>query len=192
MESGLGIDAQNVDGVAGACRITLKGPLDAKTVVQFKERIHGLQQKGMKRFILDMSDVKFVNSTGLSYLINLSESLGEGSQAVTLVGVQPKVKIVFDTMSVGDFFRSAPSVAAAIQMLRKEPAPRPAMATATAAAAAPSSAKVAEGKPARPKSTAVVKREHSSTKTGRVAPPTHHEKPPGFFVRIWRKLFGRR
>jgi len=181
MESGLGIDAQNVDGVAGACRITLKGPLDAKTVVQFKERIHGLQQKGMKRFILDMSDVKFVNSTGLSYLINLSESLGEGLQAVTLVGVQPKVKIVFDTMSVGDFFRSAPSVAAAIQMLRKEPAPKPAMATAASAAA-----------PSRPKSTTVVKREHSSAKTGRVAPPTHHEKPPGFIVRIWRKLFGRR
>jgi anti-sigma B factor antagonist len=184
MESGLGIDAQNVDGVAGACRIVLKGPLDAKSVVHFKEAIHRLQQKGQKRFILDMSDVKFVNSTGLSYLINLAESLGEGLQAVTLVGVQPKVKIVFDTMSVGDFFRTAPTIAAAIQMLRKEPAPKPAM---TAAA----SAKATEGKPARPKAAPALKREHSSTKTGRVAPPTHHEKPPGLFVRVWRKLFGR-
>src|SRR5204863_1616301 len=105
---------------------------------------------------------------GLSFLINLSESAGEGLQAVTLVGVQPKVKIVFDTMSVSDFFRTAPSVAAAIQGLRKEPTPKPAMAAAR-----------------------VVKRDHSTTKTGRVSPPTDHKPPPGLFVRIWRRLFRR-
>jgi len=175
MESGLGIDAQAVDGVAGACAVTLKGPLDARTVMSFKADIARLQERGVSRFILDMSDVKFVNSTGLSYLINLSESLGEGRQAVTLVGVQPKVRIVFDTMSVGDFFRTAPSVNAAIQALQKEPKPKPAM--AAAAAASP---------PAR-----VVKRDHSTTKTGRVSPPTDVKPPPGLFTRIWRKLFGR-
>ena len=181
MESGLGIETQDIEGVAGACRIALKGPLDARTVVTFKSDIYTLQQRGVKRFILDMSEVKYVNSTGLSFLINLSESAGEGLQAVTLVGVQPKVKIVFDTMSVSDFFKTAPSVAAAIQGLRKEPAPKPAMASAAAAKPAP----------ARPKPATVVKREHSSTKTGRVSPPTDHRPPPGLFTRIWRKLFGR-
>ena len=179
MESGLGIDAQDVDGVAGACAVTLKGPLDARTVMSFKADIARLQERGMNRFILDMADVKFVNSTGLSYLINLSESLGEGRQAVTLVGVQPKVKIVFDTMSVGDFFRSAPSVNAAIQALQKEPKPKPAMAAAAAAA------------PAHPKPATRIKREPSSAKTGRVSPPTDVKPPPGLFVRLWRKLFGK-
>lgn len=176
MESGLGIEAHDVDGAAGACRIALKGPLDARSVLAFKAEIQRLQERGMKRFVLDMSDVKFVNSTGLSFLINLSESAGEGSQAVTLVGVQPKVKIVFDTMSVGDFFRTAPSVAAAVQALKKEPAPKPAMAAAAAA-------------PARHKTT--VRREPSSAKTGRVSPPTDVKPPPGLIVRLWRKLFGR-
>jgi len=179
MESGLGIDAKTVDGVGGACRVTLKGPLDARTVLGFKSGIAKLQESGMTRFILDMTDVKFVNSTGLSYLINLSESLGEGRQAVTLVGVQPKVKIVFDTMSVGDFFRTAPSLAAAIQALQKEPQPKPAMAAASAAA------------PARPKPTTVIRREPSSAKTGRVSPPTDVKPPPSLIVRLWRKLFGR-
>jgi len=181
MESGLGIETHDVDGVAGACRIVLKGPLDARTVVGFKSDIYGLQQRGIQRFILDMTEVKYVNSTGLSFLINLSESAGEGLQAVTLVGVQPKVKIVFDTMSVSDFFKTAPSVAAAIQGLRQSPAPKPAMA---AAAAAPA-------RPQRPAPAPVVKREHSSTKTGRVSPPTDHKPPPGFFTRLWRRLFGR-
>ena len=168
MESGLGIDARDVAGIAGACTVTLKGPLDARTVMSFKADVAKLQERGVSRFILDMSDVKFVNSTGLSYLINLSESQGEGGQAVTLVGVQPKVKIVFDTMSVADFFRTAPSVNAAIQALQKEPKPKPAPPTAR-----------------------VLKREHSTTKTGRVSPPTDVKPPPGLFVRIWRKLFGR-
>ena len=154
--------------VSGACAVTLKGPLDARTVMSFKADIARLQERGVSRFILDMSDVKFVNSTGLSYLINLSESQGEGGQAVTLVGVQPKVKIVFDTMSVADFFRTAPSVNAAIQALQKEPKPKLAPPTAR-----------------------VLKREHSTTKTGRVSPPTDVKPPPGLFVRIWRKLFGR-
>ena len=183
MESGFGIDAQTVDGVAGACRIAVKGPLDARSVVSFQSDLQRLQQRGMKRFILDMTEVRFVNSTGLSCLINLSESMGEGLQAVTLVGVQPKVKIVVDTMSVSEFFRTAPSVAAAIQTLRREPAPRPAM--AAAAAAAPTRLTPAAPAP-------LIKREHSSTKTGRVSPPTDHKPPPGLLVRLWRKVFGRR
>lgn len=172
MESGFGIEVQDVDGVADACRIAVKGPLDARNVVAFKSDVAKLQGRGMTRFILDLTDVKFVNSTGLSFLINLSESAGEGLQAVTLVGVQPKVKIVFDTMSVSDFFLTAPSVTAAVQALKKKPA----MATAAAA-------------PARPKTT--VRREHSSAKTGRVSPPTDHKPPPGFFTRVWRRMFGR-
>jgi anti-anti-sigma factor len=173
MESGFGIETHDLDGVAGACRIAVKGPLDARNVVAFKSDIAKLQTRGMTRFILDLTDVKFVNSTGLSFLINLSESAGEGLQAVTLVGVQPKVKIVFDTMSVSDFFLSAPSVSAAVEALKKKPA------MAAAAAAGPS----------RPPTR--IRRDKSSTKTGRVSPPTDHKPPPGFFTRVWRKMFGR-
>ena len=163
MESGLRIDVKAVAGSGEAVRVALNGPLDARNVVAFKSEIAGLQSRGMKRFILDMTEVKFVNSTGLSFLINLSESGGEGSRAVTLVGVQPKVKIIFDTMSVSDFFKSAPSVDAAAKELVKKPA-------------------------------TVVRREGSSTKLGRVSPPTVHAPPRSRnpVVRFFRRLFGRR
>ena len=166
MESGLGIDIAELAGIPDARRMTLNGPLDARSVGAFKTSIEGLQKRGVTRYILDLSDVKYVNSTGLSYLINLSESLGQGRSAVTLVGLQPKVKIVFDTMGVTDFFKAAPSVEAAVKALGKEPAPK--------AAAPPKS------KPPAPK-------------TGRMSPPTSHEPPPrrNFIVRIIRRLFGR-
>lgn len=188
MESGLAIESQPVPGVADAARIALSGPLDAKSVMAFKTAVHGLQSTGVKRFILDLTDVKYINSTGLSYLINLAESLGPGQTAVTLVGMQPKVKIVFDTMGVADFFKSAASVDAAIKTLGKPPAAaKPAAAPKKPAAPAPR-------KPAPPPPAPAVKRDHSSTKTGRVRPPTAHEPPPkrGFFSRLFRKLFGRK
>jgi stage II sporulation protein AA (anti-sigma F factor antagonist) len=161
--SGLPIDVQAVAGTGDAVRVTLHGPLDARSVPPFQLEIATLQARGMKRFILDMTEVKYVNSTGLSFLINLAESGGENSRAVTLVGVQPKVKILFDTMSVGDFFRTAPSVDAAAQELAKKP-----------------------GK--------TVRREGSSTKIGRVSPPSVIVPPPpkNVVVRWFRKLFGGR
>jgi stage II sporulation protein AA (anti-sigma F factor antagonist) len=164
MESGLRIDVQAVAGSGDAVRVALDGPLDAKSVAAFQTEITVLQSRGMKRFILDMTGVKYVNSTGLSCLITLAESGGEGARAVTLVGVQPKVKIIFDTMNVSDFFKTAPSVDAAAKDLVKKPG------------------------------TVVRRKEGSSTKIGRVSPPTVKVPPPpkNRIVRFFRRLFGRR
>ena len=185
MESGLGIDIAELAGIPDARRMTLNGPLDARSVGAFKTSIEGLQKRGVTRYILDLSDVKYVNSTGLSYLINLSESLGQGRTAVTLVGLQPKVKIVFDTMGVTEFFKAAPSVEAAVKALGKEPAPKPAAPPKPLPSPAP--------KPRPVAAAPVVKRDPSSAKTGRMSPPTSHEPPPrrNFIVRIFRRLFGR-
>lgn len=163
MESGLPIDVQAIAGTGDAVRVTLHGPLDARSVPPFQLEITTLQARGMKRFILDMTDVKYVNSTGISFLINLSESGGEGNHAVTLVALQPKVKIIFDTMNVSEFFKTAPSVDAAAKELAKKP-----------------------GK--------TVRREGSSTKIGRVSPPSTIVPPPprNPIVKFFRKLFGGR
>ena len=114
----------------------------------------------MKRFILDMTEVKYVNSTGISCLINLAESGGPGDRAVTLVALQPKVKIIFDTMNVTPFFKTALSVDAAAKELVKKPG-------------------------------TVVRREGSSTKIGRVSPPSVIQPPPPKhpIVRFFRRLF---
>jgi anti-anti-sigma factor len=185
MESGLAIDVREVAGVPDASRVSLNGPLDARSVGAFKTAIQSLQNRGVKRFILNLSEVKYVNSTGLSFLINLSESLGQGRAAVTLVGLQPKVKIVFDTMGVTDFFRTASSIDEAVKAIRKEPAPRPGSPPKTVPRTAP--------RPPSVSSAPAVKREDPSGKTGRVTPPTSHDPPPSkhFMVRLFRRLFRR-
>jgi hypothetical protein len=46
-----------------------------------------------------------VNSTGLGYLINLSDSVTPDKGGISLVKVQPKVKVVFDMLGLNAFFR---------------------------------------------------------------------------------------
>jgi anti-sigma regulatory factor (Ser/Thr protein kinase) len=54
---------------------------------------------------MDMENVKYVNSTGLGYLINLSDSVTPDKGGISLVKVQPKVKVVFDMLGLNAFFR---------------------------------------------------------------------------------------
>src|SRR5262245_55061568 len=52
-----------------------------------------------------MENVKYVNSTGLGYLINLSDSVNGDKGGISLVKVQPKVKVVFDMLGLNAFFK---------------------------------------------------------------------------------------
>ena len=101
----LAIQVQVVKGLPGTAVVILNGSIDAKTVIIFQTHLNSVKERGINRFILDMESVKYVNSTGLGYLINLSDSLGEGHGGISLVKVQPKVKVVFDMLGLNAFFK---------------------------------------------------------------------------------------
>ncbi len=101
----LAIQVQVVKGLNGTAVVALNGSIDAKTVITFQTHLNSVKERGINRFILDMENVKYVNSTGLGYLINLSDSLGEHQGGISLVKVQPKVKVVFDMLGLNAFFK---------------------------------------------------------------------------------------
>jgi anti-anti-sigma factor len=166
MESaGFSVDVRDIAGVQDAVELTLHGPLDAKGVLPFKSQVESLTGRGVRHFVLHMEEVKYINSTGIAYLINLSESFEEDRGSVALVGVQAKVKIILDTMSVAQFFKLHANADAAIRDLK------------TLA-------------PARP---ITRRREGSPAKTGRMSPPTDAPRAnrPNAIGRFFRRLFGR-
>jgi anti-anti-sigma factor len=101
----LAIQVQIVKELPNTALVILNGSIDAKTVITFQTHLNSVKERGMNRFILDMEQIKYVNSTGLGYLINLSDSLETGEGGVTLVKVQPKVKVVFDMLGLNAFFK---------------------------------------------------------------------------------------
>jgi anti-anti-sigma factor len=101
----LTIQVQEVKGLQGTALVILNGSIDAKTVITFQTHLNSVKERGVERFIMDMENVKYVNSTGLGYLINLSDSVTPDKGGISLVKVQPKVKVVFDMLGLNAFFR---------------------------------------------------------------------------------------
>jgi len=101
----LTIQVQEVKGLSGTALVILNGSIDAKTVITFQTHLNSVKERGVERFIMDMENVKYVNSTGLGYLINLSDSVTPEKGGISLVKVQPKVKVVFDMLGLNAFFR---------------------------------------------------------------------------------------
>lgn len=101
----LTIQVQEVKNLAGTALVILNGSIDAKTVITFQTHLNSVKERGVERFIMDMENVKYVNSTGLGYLINLSDSVTPDKGGISLVKVQPKVKVVFDMLGLNAFFR---------------------------------------------------------------------------------------
>ena len=101
----LTIQVQEVKNLPGTALVILNGSIDAKTVITFQTHLNSVKERGVERFIMDMEMVKYVNSTGLGYLINLSDSVTPDKGGISLVKVQPKVKVVFDMLGLNAFFR---------------------------------------------------------------------------------------
>ncbi len=117
----LTIQVQEVKGLPGTALVILAGSIDAKTVITFQTHLNSVKERGIERFVLDMENVKYVNSTGLGYLINLSDSVTPEKGGISLVKVQPKVKVVFDMLGLNAFFKIFPTRDEAIKHLMAEP-----------------------------------------------------------------------
>jgi hypothetical protein len=70
-----------------------------------------------------MGEVRYINSSGLAYLINMVEAVQAAGGALVLFNVQPKVKVILETMSLLDLLRVYPSKAAAIREVKASIAP---------------------------------------------------------------------
>ena len=79
---GVGFEAE-VD--AGVVRITLSGDLDVSTAPSVEERLIELEDGGAERVILDLRGLDFIDSTGLSLLINADRRGRQAGRRVTIV-----------------------------------------------------------------------------------------------------------
>ena len=79
---GVGFEAE-VD--AGVVRIALSGDLDVSTAPSVEERLVELEDGGAERVILDLRGLGFIDSTGLSLLINADRRARRAGRRVTIV-----------------------------------------------------------------------------------------------------------
>lgn len=93
-----------VDGDDSARVAELSGAIDGNTVPDFQQMLEKVKTEGVRRLILDMSKIKYVNSTGLGSLVKYADSFKNSGGGMALIKVPAKVKIVIEMLGLNAFF----------------------------------------------------------------------------------------
>ena len=87
-------DVSREDG--GGARLRLAGALDLATVPVLESELRTLREAGVRRLILDLSALSFLDSTGLRLIIERDDDARRDGFSLSLVPGPPAVQRVFE------------------------------------------------------------------------------------------------
>lgn len=92
----------------------LDARIDAATAIQFKERMREITAGGEGRVVLDLTQVQFLDSSGLGAIVAVKKLLGP-ERMLDLCGLTPTVEKVFRLTRMDTVFTIHPTLDAAIE-----------------------------------------------------------------------------
>lgn len=95
VEEDVGADAR----IIAAC-----GEIHVSTAPRFSERLNGAIAEGRKRLVLDFTQVEFIDSTGLSVLLNALRRVTRDKGALALVCTNANVLRLFEITRLDSTF----------------------------------------------------------------------------------------
>ncbi|MBI5367344.1 MAG: STAS domain-containing protein [Planctomycetes bacterium] len=102
--SELTIDVKPLAGQATGRILTVSGTVDWRTEPHLQEHFDHLLHAGVRRFLLDMKGVNYVNSQGLGFFVRFAAQLRGLGGRLTLVRVSPMVQVVVRRMRLEVYF----------------------------------------------------------------------------------------
>ena len=106
---------QGVKGFPGFAVVSIQGSIDPRNLESLSASRAAARGRGYRMLVLDLGEIRYINSAGLSYLVNLSDLLEERGGGLHLANPQPKVKVVFELMGVTQFFKLHKTVQSALR-----------------------------------------------------------------------------
>ncbi|MDP6118061.1 MAG: STAS domain-containing protein [Planctomycetota bacterium] len=92
----------------------LSGGIDTSTLLNFQSALYRLRRQGIKRLVLDMENISYVNSTGFSVLLKHAELFKKSAGELVLANMHSKVQLVFDVLGLSPYINLFPSVEEAV------------------------------------------------------------------------------
>jgi anti-anti-sigma factor len=86
------------------CRLMLRGELDLASAPLLEAGLREAERAGAKRLELDLSDLEFIDSTGLTVLIQANHAAELNGHTLSLCGLQPQVQRLFELTGTLDRF----------------------------------------------------------------------------------------
>lgn len=93
--------------------LVLEDRIDASSAIQFKEQMRGLAETSHPRVVLDLAQVKFLDSSGLGAIVAVRKLLGP-DRVLELSSLTPTVEKVFRLTRMDTIFTIHPSHEAAV------------------------------------------------------------------------------
>lgn len=92
-----------------------EGPLVENEAAAFKSRLLAALSANLGRFVVDLSAVPYVDSSGLEALADVSEELARGGQVLRLCAVPRTVREVLDLTDLSSLFDHFDDATAAVR-----------------------------------------------------------------------------
>jgi anti-anti-sigma factor len=91
------------------------GPLCAQDADQFRQRVVEVMGKSLGRFVVDASEIPFVDSRGLEVLKETTDELSESGQALRLCGTNETLREVLEVTDLSGLFEFYSDVNSAVR-----------------------------------------------------------------------------
>ena len=88
--------------------------VDAHNAAELKDRILKILEEGAHAVIIDLSQVQFIDSSGLGALLSGLKNANLRASGFALVGLQPRVKSMFELTRLHRVFEIYPGIEEAL------------------------------------------------------------------------------
>ena len=99
--------------------IAVRGEVHVSTAPEFSERLNDAIATGKTGVVIDMTDVEFIDSTGLSVLLNALRRVTRQQGRMALVVSNPTVLRLFEITRLDSTFDIAPNREEAVERVRR-------------------------------------------------------------------------
>ena len=82
--------------IGDVIKVSVAGKLEAATVGEFKDKIKSLSENSGLKFVIDLKEVEFVDSSGLGGLVASFRAVGAKGGDMKIAGLTPEVRQVFE------------------------------------------------------------------------------------------------
>jgi len=109
------LEVERLNSVGGEGVLWLKGPLTTENLFQFQNALR--REENAPIVILDLSEVPYIDSSGLGSLVSAYISRQKAGRKVALCGVNERVARLFEITKVDSLFLIFPTLDDAVAAL---------------------------------------------------------------------------
>jgi len=108
------------------------GSIDASTIQEFQHVMDKLIERGVKNLVLDCSNIKYINSTGLGTLLKYADTFESIGGHIAFCRVPSKVMLVMEMLGFNALFNIVTDEATALRSFAGKMSPPPSVAVKAA------------------------------------------------------------